>query len=154
MPKLLDILTKSPVGSAAAAAIPGGSLTLKVIGGASQLLGKILAKKTLKAQDKINDAKAKLAQLESLQSKALVNRGTDQTTTTAQAAVFGLQPSEKAGYYSQEDELVSLDKLNKDGKKMKDGKNMEAMKDWFSKYWYYALGGAVLVYYMFGKKRR
>jgi len=153
MAKLIDILSKSPVGSAAVAAVPGGSLALKVLGGANALVSRIISNKKDKAKAKLDEAKARLAQFESLQGKGLVNRGTDQPTSPVLAAVLGQQPTEKKGYYGPEKELVRFSELEKMNEKDKKEK-MEKAKTWLMSYWYYVAGGLVVAYMLFRKKRR
>lgn len=150
MAKLLGKLLQSEAAKSAAATLPGGGIALKVINIASGILGKTIQRKKSKAEEKKKSAELKIAQLNALEQKALVNRGTDTPDSPAQAATFGTLPTEKKGLYMPSGgEGADFEKIKSET--MEDKMNF---MDTLKKYWYYFAAGVVVLFLVFKKRRR
>lgn len=140
------------IGEGVGAAIPGGKLYYKTLTASTSFINSVIKRKKDKAAQKIEDARARYAQLNSLDFQGLQNPGSvsSQNVTPVQAAIFGQPISGKSKPALQ---LVPFEQLDKDGKTKTNTMDGMNWMDWAKKYWYYLAAG-VAAYYLLKKKRR
>ncbi len=148
--KVLGGVAGQAIGIPAPVAAQSGDVFYKGLRKAAGFFGKIVKRKTDKAERKMQEQAQRLAQLKTLDFAGTANSGTDLPSTPAQKAVFGLQASEKRKPSPLAGVMPDFQKINVNNKTEN---NMESM-EWVKKNWYYLAGGAAVLYFLMGKKRR
>lgn len=141
----MSLLAKILGGTAGAAlgippgvAAKGGDSIYKGLKKVQGFLGKVASRKKTKEEQKIADAAKRLAVLQTFQTAGTANTGTDFKSTPAQLAALGPQPSEA---------ITPIQTQTQTKNKMM---NME----WVKTNWMYLAGGAAVLYFLFGRKKR
>ena len=134
----------------AASKVSPGKAFYKGLNKAQNWLGKVISRKKDKAVSKLEEQKARVAQLEALQTPG-TRSDTNYFTTDLQKKVFGIAPDEKKGFITPEVEVNEkfLAKFNN-----KTPNKMENTQNWLMKNWMYLVGGAAALYFLMGRKRR
>lgn len=159
MGKILGKLFQGAVEST----VPGGKMYFGAITKGVGFLKKVIQKKKDKAEQRISEQKARLAQLQSLNFENLQNAGVDTPDSPAQKALFGqpasasvLIPSAKMqlNKYLQDRSLAtSVKGVAGEGEDITEQlKQKTNGMEWAKKNWMYLVGGAAVLYYLMKKK--